>query len=70
VTVLDSGNAIDRQTFDFLARAAGLNVDDPHLEELFPYVRNALAANEGLRNINTTGFEPDTGFDPDHFYRG
>ena len=66
---MDSGTAIDRQTFDFLARAAGLNVDDPHMDELFPYVQNALVANEGLRNIDTTGFEPDASFDPFHFYQ-
>lgn len=67
---MDSGNAIDRPAFDFLARAAGLNAEDPHMEELFPYVRNALTANEGLRNIDTTGFEPDANFNPDHFYQG
>ena len=67
---MDSGSAIDRQTFDFLARAAGLNVDDPHMDELFPYVQNALAANEGLRDIDTGGFEPEASFDPAHFYRG
>ena len=63
-----SGNLMDRQTFDFLARAAGLNADDPHMDELFPYVQNALAANEGLRNVDTNGFEPDAEFDPGHFF--
>ena len=67
---MDADGAIDRQTFDFLARAAGLNVDDPHMDELFPYVQNALAGNEKLNNIDTTGFEPDASFDPDHFYQG
>ena len=67
---MDFGNEIDRQTFDFLAKAAGLNVDDPHMEELFPYVQNALTANEGLRNIDTSGFEPDASFEPAHFYQG
>ena len=65
-----SDHQIDRQTFDFLARAAGLNVDDPHMDELFPYVRNALSANLGLINVDTTGFEPDASFDPDHSYLG
>ena len=67
---MDSGNAINRQAFDFLARAAGLNVDDPHMDELFAYVQIALAANEGLRNIDTSGFEPEASFDPAHFYQG
>ncbi len=69
VTELDSDNAIDRQTFDFLARAAGLNLEDPHMDELFPYVQIALAANEGLKHIDITGFEPDASFDPDHYYQ-
>ena len=66
---MDSGNSIDRQAFDYLAKAAGLNVDDPHMDELYVYVQNALAANEGLRNIDTEGFEPDGSFDPGHFYQ-
>lgn len=67
---MESHNLIDRQTFDFLVRAAGLNVDDPHMDELFPYVQNALSANKGLLNVDTTGFEPDASFDPEHFYQG
>lgn len=67
---MDPGKFIDRQAFDFLAKAAGLNVDDPHMDELFSYVQNALAANAALKDIETTGFEPDTSFDPDHFYQG
>ena len=66
---MPSRNQLDRSSFDYLARAAGLNVEDPHMDELFPYVQNALAANEGLRKIDTTGFEPDSAFDPAQFYQ-
>ena len=66
---MPSRNQLDRSSFDYLARAAGLNVEDPHMDELFPYVQNALAANEGLREIDTTGFEPDSAFDPAQFYQ-
>ena len=66
---MPSRNQLDRSSFDYLARSAGLNVEDPHMDELFPYVQNALAANEGLREIDTTGFEPDSAFDPAQFYQ-
>jgi len=66
---MPSERPLDRQAFDYLARAAGLNTDDPHMDELFPYVQNAVAANEGLKKIDTTGFEPDSTFDPSHFYQ-
>ena len=66
---MPSRNQLDRSSFDYLARAAGLNVEDPHMDELFPYVQNAIAANVGLREIDTTGFEPDSAFDPAQFYQ-
>ncbi|CAI7996972.1 hypothetical protein GBAR_LOCUS2020 [Geodia barretti] len=62
-------NPLDRESFDYLARAAGLDSGDPHLDELFPYVQNALAANERLADIDTTEYEPDTAFDPAQFYQ-
>ena len=62
-------NPLDRASFDFLARAAGLNTDDPHMDELFSYVANALAANERLQEIDTGGYEPDTAFDPAQYYQ-
>ena len=62
-------NPLDRESFNYLAKAAGLAPDDPHMEELFPYVQNALAGNVRLNDINTDGYEPDTSFDPAHFYQ-
>ncbi len=65
---MTADNPLTRESFNYLARAAGLNPDDPHLEDLFPYVQNALEANRPLSAIDTTGFEPDTAFDPAQFY--
>ena len=65
---MPSDPSLDRESFDYLAAAAGLSTDDPHMDELFPYVQNALAANNRLNNIDTTGYEPDTAFDPAQFY--
>ena len=69
VNALPSSNPLDWSSFEYLARAAGLNPEDPHMQELFPYVQSALASNQTLREIDTTGFEPDTAFDPAQFYQ-
>ena len=66
---MSSESPMSRETFDYLARAAGLDTADPHMDELFPYVQNALAANERLGAIDTTGYEPDAAFDPAQFYQ-
>ncbi len=66
---METDSPLDRNSFDYLARAAGLNPEDPHMDELFPYVQNALAANARLNEIDTTGYEPDTATDPSLFYR-
>ncbi len=69
VKTLRTENVFDRQTFEYLAAAAGLSIEDPHMDELFPYVQAALAANGRLQEIDTAGFEPDTSFDPAQFYQ-
>ena len=66
---MPSESPLNRESFNYLARAAGLDTDDPHMDELFPYVQNALAGNERLGNIDTSGYEPDTAFDPAQFYQ-
>ena len=55
---------LTRENFDYLARAAGLNVNSPHMDELFPYVQNALAGLEALAEIDVSGAEPDMAFSP------
>lgn len=57
-------NPLSRETFDYLAQAAGLNLADPHLDELYPYVRNALAGMGRLEQIEVAGIEPDAAFRP------
>ena len=62
---MPESNGLTRETFDYLARAAGLDLKDPHMEELFPYVQNALAGMEHLADIDVSGAEPDMAFGPD-----
>ena len=47
-----------------LAEAAGLDVNSPHIEELYPYVCNLLASLESVRKMDVTGAEPDMAFIP------
>ncbi len=50
------------ETFLYLAGEAGLNTEDPHMEELFPYVDNALRGLAALREMDTSNAEPDMAF--------
>ena len=53
------------ETFLYLAGEAGLDTGDPHMEELFPYVENALRGMAALRGMDTSNAEPDMAFIPD-----
>ncbi len=57
-------NLLTREAFDYLAQAAGLDLADPHLEELYPYARNSLAGMARLAQIDVAGMEPDAAFRP------
>ena len=47
-----------------LAAAAGLDVNSPHMEELYPNVRNLMGSLEAIRKMDVTGAEPDMAFIP------
>ena len=53
---------LGREAFLYLAQQAGLDAGDEHLEELFPYVQNALEGLAQLDEIATDEFEPDLAF--------
>ena len=55
---------LDRETFLRLAAGLGLDVSSPHMEELYPNVRNLLASLETLREIDVSAAEPDMAFIP------
>ena len=54
--------------FLFLAQEAGLDPNSPHMEELFPYVRNVLADMATLRAMDVSDAEPDMAFVPNPGY--
>ncbi len=49
---------LDKKTFLILARQAGFNPTDPHLDELFPEVQLMLERMEMLFDSPVDGFEP------------
>ncbi len=56
--------SLSREAFLFLAAEAGLDVNSPHMDELYPYAENALAGLRSLHNIDVSGTEPDMAFQP------
>ncbi len=55
---------LSKEAFLYLAKQAGLDTTDPHMEELYPYVVNVLASIEPLAQIDVSGFEPEMAFAP------
>jgi hypothetical protein len=55
---------LTRDSFMSLAKEAGLDVDDPHMDELFLYTSEMLASLYPLRNVDVVGVEPDSVFHP------
>ncbi len=40
-------SGLSRQSFQYLARAAGLHTEDPHMEKLYAYLREVLPKLKG-----------------------
>ena len=57
-------NPLTHEAFIYLASQAGLDITDPHMEELYPYVQSVLASVQSLNEIDVTGTEPDMAFVP------
>ena len=55
---------LSKEAFMYLARQAGLNLEDRHMEELYPYVVNVLAGMESLDRFDVSGYEPEMAFTP------
>lgn len=43
---------LSRESFLKLAQVAGLNIEDPHMDELFIYVRNLLPSLKGRTGLS------------------
>jgi hypothetical protein len=53
-----------RERFLSMARAAGFDIQDPHMEELYPYVQDLLPGLKSIEELDLTGIEPAVIFVP------
>ena len=49
---------ISKDTFLRIAEASGLNVNDPHMEELFAYLQGVLPGLKAIQELDLTDVEP------------
>jgi hypothetical protein len=54
---------MDWDTFIHTARALGLDTDDPHMRELYPWVEQVLGATEALNELDVKGVAPALAFE-------
>ena len=51
-------NQLDWDAFVNLAQAAGLDVNDPHINELFDYIHTILPALKAVHELDLAGVDP------------
>lgn len=61
---MGSESTLTREVFLYLAKEAGLDVNSPHMDELYPYVQQILAGFDPVRRLDVAGAEPDMAFVP------
>jgi len=49
---------LNKEFFLSIAKAFGLDVHDPHIEELYAYVQKTLPALKRFEELDLTGMEP------------
>jgi len=50
---------LSRKAFLKIAEASGLDTGDPHMEELYTYLRNVLPGLKKVEELDLTGIEPN-----------
>jgi hypothetical protein len=55
-------DVLTKETFHHMARVAGFDPQDPHLDRLFPEVQALLAVLQRLREQDDSGEEPSVIF--------
>ncbi len=53
---------MSKETFLCIAEAAGLDVNDSHMEDLYGYVQSVLPGLEVIDELDLTGVEPASVF--------
>ena len=59
------GEEITHEQFLEMAKAAGLDINSPHMQELFPIVRATLRGLGSISQLDLTNVEPDAIYMPD-----
>ncbi|MGB9629693.1 MAG: hypothetical protein ACPL6D_13630 [Thermodesulfobacteriota bacterium] len=49
---------MEKEIFLSIGKAFGLELNDPHMEELFVYVQKVLPNLKRIEELDLTGFEP------------
>jgi hypothetical protein len=57
-------NGLSKEDFLSMAKAAGFDIEDPHMDELYRYVQDLLPGLKGIHELDLTGTEPATIFVP------
>jgi hypothetical protein len=60
-----ANQVLDRASFLNMAHALGFDREDPHLDELYPWVLTVLEAIAPLDDLQLDGVPPGLGVDPD-----
>lgn len=59
------GEEITHEQFLEMAKAAGLDINSPHMQELFPIVRATLRGLGSINQLDLTSVEPEAIYMPD-----
>ena len=59
------GEEITHEQFLEMAKAAGLDINSPHIQELFPIVRATLRGLGSINQLDLTNVEPEAIYMPD-----
>ena len=57
-------NELSKQEFLSMAKAAGFNIEDSHMEELYRYVQDLLPGLKSIHELDLAGIEPASMFMP------
>ncbi len=59
------GEEITKEQFLEMAKAAALDTNSPHMEELFPIVRATLRGLDSINQLDLSSVEPEMVYRPD-----
>jgi Asp-tRNA(Asn)/Glu-tRNA(Gln) amidotransferase C subunit len=55
---------LNKETFLCIAKASGLEMEDPHIKDLYDYMMNVLPNLESIEELDLTDVEPMMTFIP------